>query len=276
MLGWDAAGTVAGVGSLVNGFDVGDRVYYAGEFQRPGTNAQFNLVDARVVSKAPKTLSDLEAAALPLTTLTAWEMLFDRMDVTRAVKGAYPAIMLIGAAGGVGSVAIQLLRAKTDLTVIATASRPETNDWCRELGAHHVLDHNKPLPVQLRSLGIPDVSFVFSMANTDGNRDQIVEMLAPQGRFGFIDNPLPLDIGPFYVKSLSIHTESIFTRPTFGTADIASQGEILAAVAELVDAGKVRTTLSKVGGQLSVETLREAHRLLESGKSYGKIALSGI
>lgn len=276
VLGWDAVGIVLDKGPQAEGFEIGDRVYYAGALDRQGTNAEFQLVDARIVAKAPETLSDPEAAALPLTTITAWEMLFDRIDVTRPVRGGADAIVIIGGAGGVGSIAIQLLRARTDLTVIATASRPETREWCLSLGAHHVLDHGKPLADQVEALRIGAPSFVFSTANSLGYRDDIIALLAPQGRFGYIDDPDSFDVNPFKGKSISVHLESMFTRPLMKTVDIAVQGELLREVAILVDAGKVRTTLTETLGTISAANLKEAHRRLESGKVRGKIALEGF
>lgn len=276
VLGWDAAGIVVEKGPLAEGFEIGDRIYYAGALDRQGTNAEYNLVDARIAAKAPTSLSNAEAAALPLTTITAWEMLFDRLEVDRPVVGAAPAVVVIGAAGGVGSMAIQLLRARTDLTVIATASRPETRDWCLALGAHHVIDHSKPLAEQVEALGIGAPGFVFSTANSNGNRDEIIKILAPQGRFGFVDDPDSFDVLAFKGKSLSVHLESMFTRPVMKTVDIAVQGDLLREVAELIDTGKVRTTLTETMGRISAENLKRAHRLLEVGKTRGKIVLEGF
>ena len=276
VLGWDAAGIVVEKGALVEGFEIGDRVYYSGDLNRQGTNAEYNLVDARVASKAPTSLTDAEAAALPLTTITAWEMLFDRLDVTRPVPGAAPAVVIIGAGGGVGSMAIQLLRARTDLIVIATASRPETREWCSNLGAHHIIDHSKPLAEQVETLGIGAPGFVFSTAGSVGYRDGIIKLLSPQGRFGYIDDPETFDVNPFKWKSISVHLESMFTRPSMKTADIAAQGELLRQVTDLIDAGKIRTTLTESMGKIDAATLKRAHRLLESGKARGKIVLEGF
>lgn len=276
VLGWDAAGIVVGKGPEAEGFEIGDRVYYAGALDRQGTNAEYHAVDARIAAKTPATLSDPEAAALPLTTITAWEMLFDRLDVTRRVPGGANAVVIIGAAGGVGSMAIQLLRALADLTVIATASRPETRDWCSALGAHHVIDHRKPLVGQIEALGIGAPGIVFSTADSLGYRDQVIELLAPQGRFGFIDDPETFDVIPFKGKSLSVHLESMFTRPVMKTVDLAAQGTLLRRVAELIDAGKIRTTLTETLGSIGATTLKEAHRRLETGKVHGKIVLEGF
>jgi zinc-binding alcohol dehydrogenase family protein len=211
VLGWDAVGEVVEVGDEVTAFKPGDMVWYAGAIDRPGTNAEYHLVDERIVGTKPAKASNTEAAALPLTALTAWEMLFDRLRVSDPVPGAAAAVLIIGGAGGVGSIAIQLLRALTDLTVLATASRPETQAWVTDLGAHHALDHSKPLPAQIEALGIGAPGFVFSTNHTASYVGQIAELIAPQGRFGLIDDPKALDIIPFKRKSVSIHWELMFT-----------------------------------------------------------------
>ena len=193
VLGWDAAGIVREVGSDVTQFKAGDEVYYAGSITRSGTNAQFHLVDARIVGKKPTSLDWAEAAALPLTTLTAWEAMFDRLDVPKPVPGAAAAILIIGGAGGVGSIAIQIARQRTDLTVIATASRPDTQAWVKGLGAHHVIDHSRPLAAQISELGIGAPAFVFSTTHTEKHAADIAELIAPQGRFALIDDPKVFD-----------------------------------------------------------------------------------
>ncbi len=277
VLGYDAAGIVRRVGSEVSLFKEGDEVFYAGAITRPGTNAEFHVVDERLVGAKPQSLGFEEAAALPLTTLTAWETLFDRLDVKRPVKGAANAILIVGAAGGVGSVALQLARRLTDLTVIATASRPETQAWAKELGAHHVIDHSQPLAAQVEALGIGAPAFVFSITHTDTHFAEIAKAIAPQGRFALIDDPkAPLDISLLKGKSVSIHWESMFTRSTFQTADMERQHEILNEAARLVDAGTIRTTLADVIGPVNAANLRRAHALIESGRTWGKIVLSGF
>jgi zinc-binding alcohol dehydrogenase family protein len=276
ILGWDAVGEVAEIGELVSEFKVGDKVWYAGAINRSGTNAEYHLVDARIVGHAPKSIKTAAAAALPLTALTAQEMIFDRLKVDVPVAGAANAIVIIGGAGGVGSIAIQLLRAQTDLTIIATASRTETQDWVKELGAHHVLDHSKPLPEQVAALGIGAPAFVFSTTHSDSYLTQIAEFIAPQGRFGLIDDPAVLDIVPFKVKAVSVHWELMFTRSLFGTADMARQGKILDAVAALIDAGKVRSTATDTFGVINADNLKRAHALIESGKAKGKVVLEGF
>ncbi len=277
VLGFDAAGIVRAVGPDVSLFRPGDEVFYAGAITRSGTNAEFHAVDERLVGAKPSRPSFEEAAALPLTTLTAWETLFDRLDIRRPVPGAAPAIVIVGGAGGVGSVAIQLARRLTDLTVIATASRPDTQDWCRELGAHHVIDHRNPIAAQVEALGLGAPAFVFSITHTDEHFPEIAKLIAPQGRFALIDDPkAPLDIALLKGKSVSIHWESMFTRSTFQTADMERQHEILNEVAGLIDAGTIRTTLSDVFGAINAANLRRAHAFIESGRARGKIVLSGF
>lgn len=274
VLGWDAAGVVEAVGEAVSRFKPGDAVYYAGAINRPGANAEYHLVDERLVGRKPDTLSHAEAAALPLTAITAFEMLFDRLDVKKPVPGAAPAILIIGGAGGVGSIAIQLVRALTDLTVIATASRPETQDWVKSLGAHHVIDHSQPLGAQMASFGAP--AFVFSTTQTHRHLEDIAALIAPQGRFGLIDDPESLDVTGFKRKSVSIHWELMFTRSLYETADMAAQGGLLDHVAKLVEAGRIKTTLSQVLRPINATNLKQAHAVIESGQAKGKIVLEGF
>jgi NADPH2:quinone reductase len=276
VLGWDAAGIVREVGPDVTQFEPGDEVFYAGSITRPGTNAQFHLVDARIVGRKPASLSWAEAAALPLTALTAWEAMFDRLDVAKPVPGAAPAILIIGGAGGVGSIAIQIARQRTDLTVIATASRPETQEWVRGLGAHHVIDHSRPLVAQIAELGIGAPAFVFSTTHTEQHVADIAELIAPQGRFGLIDDPKVFDIMLFKRKAVSIHHELMFTRSIYGTPDMDEQGKILDALAVLVDDGKVVTTLTRRLSPINAANLKTVHALIESGAVKGKIVLEGF
>lgn len=276
VLGWDAAGIVSAVGPEAVFFKPGDAVFYAGAINRPGTNAEYHLVDERIVGWKPKSLDFVSAAALPLTSITAWEMLFDRLDVNRSVAGAANAIVIIGGAGGVGSIAIQIARALTDLTVIATASRPETQEWVKGLGAHHVIDHRKPLAAQVEALGIGQPAFVFSTTNTDDHLHEIVELIAPQGRLGLIDDPTELSALPLKRKSISLHWELMFTRSLYTTSDIEKQHELLDCVGVLVDEGKIKSTLNENFGTINAENLKRAHALIESGKAKGKIVLSGF
>lgn len=277
VLGWDAAGVVVETGPDATQFRPGDAVFYAGAINRPGTDAEFHLVDERIAGAKPKSLGWAEAAALPLTAITAWEALFDRLDVKgRPVPGAAPVLLIVGGAGGVGSIAIQLARTLTDLTVVATASRPQTRAWAQELGAHHVVDHSRPLAGEVAALGIGRPAFVFSTTNTGDHLAEIAELIAPQGCFALIDDPKGLDIMPFKRKSVSIHWEFMFTRPVFATADMAEQGVLLNEVSRLVDAGALRTTLAETFGAITADNLKRAHALIESGRSRGKIVLEGF
>ena len=273
VLGWDAAGVVVGIGAGAVRFRPGDEVFYAGALTRPGTDAEFHLVDERIVGKKPSSLNFAEAAAVPLTAITAWEALFDRLDVRKPVPGTTPAILIIGGAGGVGSFAVQLARQLTDLTVIATASRPETQAWARSLGAHHVVDHRKPLAAEVAKLDLGAPPFVFATTQTTEHFAQIVELIAPQGRFALIDDPEALDINPLKRKSVSVHWEFMFTRSMFQTADMAAQGDLLDEVSRLIDEGTLKTTLNQTFGPICAANLKRAHALLESGKATGKIVL---
>jgi zinc-binding alcohol dehydrogenase family protein len=276
ILGFDAAGVVESVGPEVQRFKAGDAVFYAGSITRPGTNSEYHLVDERIVGRKPATLSDAEAAALPLTAITAWEMLFDRLDVIRPTAQGGKTILVVGGAGGVGSITIQLLRALTDLTVIATASRPETQAWVRECGAHHVIDHRQPLAPQVQALGLGAPGFVFSTTQTDRHYADIVELIAPQGRFGLIDDPAELSALPLKGKAVSLHWELMFTRSMFGTPDMDRQGQLLNEVAALVDAGRIRSTATEVAGKIDAATLRRVHAQIERGSARGKIVLEGF
>lgn len=276
VLGFDAAGVVEEVGPGVRNFKVGDQVYYAGSIVRPGTNCELHLVDERIVGRKPVNLSAAEAAALPLTAITAWEMLFDRLEVQRPPAQGGGTILVIGGAGGVGSITIQLLRALTDLTVIASASRPETQAWVRECGAQHVIDHRQALVPQVEALGLGAPGCVFSTTQTQHHLADIVELIAPQGRFGLIDDPELLDVMPFKLKALSVHWEMMFTRSMFGTPDMQKQGELLNEVSALVEAGRIRSTVTQVAGRIDAATLRAVHAQIESGTSRGKIVLAGF
>lgn len=276
VLGWDAAGTVVAAGADVTEFAPGDAVFYAGDLGRQGTNAEFHCVDARIVGRKPVSLDWAQAAALPLTAITAWETLFDRLGMDRPVPGAAPALLIVGGAGGVGSIAIQLARQLTDLTVIATASRPETAQWCRDLGAHHVVDHAKPLAAEVAALGLGAPGLVFSTTNTDAHLAEIAGLIAPQGRLALIDDPESLDVSLLKRKSVSLHWEFMFTRSMFATADIAEQGRLLNEVARLVEAGRLRTTLGEHYGRIDARNLRRAHEMIESGRAKGKIVLEGF
>jgi zinc-binding alcohol dehydrogenase family protein len=275
VLGYDATGVVAATGADAALFKPGDEVWYAGSIVRPGTNAEFHLVDERIVGRKPKTLSFAEAAALPLTSITAWEMLFDRFAIARG-GGRGRSLLLVGGAGGVGSIAIQLARRLTDLTIVATASRPETAAWCRELGAHHVIDHTQSFAAQLKAVGIATVDHVFGITHSDDHFDQIVEVIAPQGKFGLIDDPKPFEFAKLKRKSASLHWEAMFTRSMFETPDMIAQHELLNEVAAMVEAGAIRTTLGENLGRIDAANLRRAHAMIESGRTRGKIVLEGF
>ena len=276
VLGWDASGIVEDVGQEATLFKRGDAVFYAGAIDRQGTNAEFHLVDERLVGPKPRSLSHAESAAVPLTAITAWETLFDRLDVRKPVPGASNALLSVGGAGGVGSRAVQLARQLTDLVVIATASRDETSAWVKDLGAHHVVDHRRPLAGQVSALGIGAPAFVLSTTQTDKHFDEIVELIAPQGRFALIDDPDLIDARKLKRKSVSLHWELMFTRSIFKTADMAKQHELLASVSVLLDEGRVKTTLTENFGRINAANLKRAHALLETGTAKGKIVLEGF
>ena len=273
VLGWDAAGIVTAVGDEVTLFQPGDAVFYAGAIGRSGTNAEYHVVDERIVGIKPKTLDWAAAAALPLTSITAWEMLFERLDVKKAVPGAAPVILIIGGAGGVGSITIQMARKLTDLTVVATASRAETVAWVKEMGAHHIIDHTLPLAEQVAKLRLGAPAFIFSTTQTDRHLEAIAELIAPQGRFGLIDDPAILDINRFKRKSVSVHWELMFTRSIFNTPDLAEQGKLLNEVSRLIDEGVLQTTMTERYSPLDAANLKQVHTLIESGKARGKIVL---
>lgn len=275
VLGWDAVGVVEAIGDKVTQFKVGDIVWYAGALNRQGSNSELQLVDERIVGHKPKTLEATEAAALPLTAITAWEMLFDRLQVPKTAP-ANTTILVIGGAGGVGSITIQLLKQLTNLTIIATASRPETKEWVKQLGADYVLDHREPLAPQIKQLGLNAPSYVFSTTQTDQHLSDIVELIAPQGHFGLIDDPEQLDIKPFKSKSVSVHWEFMFTRSMFQTADMQKQSELLNEVSKLVEEGKIKTTVTEVLSPINAENLKQIHQQIESGKTKGKIVLHGF
>ena len=274
VLGYDAAGVVRAVGSEVTLFRPGDRVYYAGSIARPGSNSQLHLVDERIVGTMPTSLDFAAAAALPLTAITAWELLFDRLSVPRD-GGDGQHLLIVGAAGGVGSILTQLARRLTRLQVIGTASRAETADWVRELGAHEVLDHSRPITEELARIGVSAVELIAGLTHTEQHFGQLVEALAPQGRIGVIDDPATLDVNPLKPKAGSLHWEFMFARAVFQTPDMIAQHELLTEVGQLVDAGVLRTTLDGQLGEIDAATLRKAHELIETHRSRGKLVLAG-
>lgn len=278
VLGWDAAGVVRAVGAEVTLFAPGDRVWYAGAINRQGTNAELHCVDERIVGRMPASLDFAAAAAMPLTTITAWELLFDRLRAARDDSEAGRVLLVIGGAGGVGSVMIQLARALTKLTVIATASRPQTQAWVRDLGAHHVIDHARPLAEALRDAGLPAPDYVASLTRSVHHFPQVLELIAPQGRYGIIDE-VPsgaIDITLLRRKCVSLHWEGMFTRSLFETPDMIEQHRLLCAVAEMVDAGRIRSTMQEHFGTIDADGLRRAHAHVETGHALGKVVLEGF
>ena len=274
ILGYDAAGVVEAVGPEVTLFKVGDEVFYAGSILRSGTNAEFHLVDERIVGRKPKSLSFAQAAALPLTGITAWELLFDRLGVAPRVADPR-ALLVIGGAGGVGSMMLQLARKRTGLTVITTASRPETRAWCLKLGAHHVIDHTKPLAEQLKTIGHPQVALIAGLTGTEQHFPAIVDIIAPFGKFALIDDPKTLDAMPLKRKAVSLHWELMFTRSMFQTPDMIGQHDLLNEISAMVDAGEIVTTATQELSPINAANLRQAHAQVESGKTIGKVVLAG-
>lgn len=275
VLGWDAVGVVKAVGPQVTLFAPGDEVWYAGALGRPGSNSEFQLVDERIVALKPRTLDNASAAALPLTAITAWELLFDRLGVTRGGNEG-DTLLIVGAAGGVGSILTQLASKLTRMTVIGTASRPESQQWVRNAGAHHVIDHRQPLTQELARIGIPAVTHVASLNNTDEHYLELIAALAPQGKLALIDDPDSLDARPLKLKSISLHWEFMFTRSMFETHDIIAQHKLLTEIATLIDQKVITTTLGEHYGAITAENLRKAHAQLETGRAVGKIVLEGF
>lgn len=278
VLGFDAAGVVESRGPDCKGtFHKGEEVFYAGALTRQGTNSEYHLVDERIVGHKPNSLTMAKAAALPLTSITAWEMLFDRLSVNEPTVEGGRLVLIIGGAGGVGSMAIQLLRAMVpDMVVIATASRPETQAWVKELGAHHVIDHSQPMAPQIDSLNLGSPGFVFSTTHTEDHLEDIVKLMAPQGRFGMIDDVKLINAMLFKNKSISLHWELMFTRSIFETPDIEEQCHLLNKLAVLVDSGKVQTTATEIAGLINAANLQKVHALIETHKVRGKIVLQGF
>jgi zinc-binding alcohol dehydrogenase family protein len=276
VIGWDASGVVRAVGPDVTLFKPGDRVWYAGSLQRPGTNSELHVVDERIVGHMPQALNFAEAAALPLTTITAWELLFARLRVPESATPSGETLLVIGAAGGVGSILVQLARKLTGLTVIGTASRPETTQWVKELGAHYVIDHTKPLSQELKRIGFEGVDYIASLNQTDRHFDEIVASFNPQGHLALIDDPEIFDFRKLKTKSIALHWEFMFTRSMFATKDQVEQHRLLDRVATLIDEGVLRTTLNESFGTINAANLRRAHELLESNRSRGKLVLEGF
>lgn len=273
VLGWDASGVVRAVGAEVTLFVPGDEVYHAGAIGRPGTNAELHLVDERIAGRKPASLSHAEAAALPLTAITAWELLFDGLRVPEG-GGASEVLLVIGGAGGVGSVLTQIARALTALTVVATASREETRAWVSRMGTHHVIDHAGDIGTQLGALGIAP-RYVASLTATDRHWEAITGLVAPRGAIALIDDPAALDVARLKPKALTLHWAFMFARPAFETADMIAQHHLLNRVADLADEGRIRSTINREGGSITAANLRAAHAHQESGRAIGKTVLEG-
>lgn len=275
VLGWDAAGVVVKVGPAVRRFAVGDEVFYAGALNRPGANSQLHAVDERLVGHKPKSLDFAAAAALPLTSITAWELLFERLGVAPGKPGKQRSLLVLGAAGGVGSILTQLARRLTSLIVIATTSRPAGREWVLAHGAHHAIDHTQPLVAQLTALGFPTVDLIVACAGSQQHFPALVEALTPQGHLALIDDPQSIDARLLKRKSGSLHWEFMFTRSQFATDDLAAQGHLLDEVAALVDAGVLRSTMTANLGQITAANVMKAHEQIKAGGVTGKLVLAG-
>jgi zinc-binding alcohol dehydrogenase family protein len=277
VLGWDAAGEVVDVGSAVGGFRVGDKVYYAGDITRPGCNSELHAIDARLVGHMPRSLDYAHAAALPLTAITAWEALFERARISSDGKNKGQTLLVIGGAGGVGSIAIQLAKHVAGLEVVATASRPESSEWVRKCGADHVINHHEPLVEQLeRVVGRAFVDHVLCLNATQQHWDAMCKVIAPQGLIvSIVESPVPLDVSPLIMKSAGLVWEGMFTRSIYSTPDMAEQGRILDRIAELVDRGIVASTATTIWSPINASSLKRAHAQLESGSTIGKLVVTG-
>ncbi len=274
ILGFDAAGIVKEVGSETTRFKPGDEVFYAGDLNRPGTNAEFQLVDERIVGRKPSSLGFADAAGMPLTTITAWEILFDNFGLEEG-DGEGESLLVIGGAGGVGSIMIQLAKKLTSLNVIATASRDDTRAWVEKMGADHVVNHRKPLDKEMEGLGIVP-RYVASLTNTGEHFASVAELIKPRGHIAVIDDPGVLDIVPLKRKALSVSWEFMFTRPMFQMEDMEVQHKLLNRAADLLDEGTLIPTVNRHGGSLSVDNLQSAHELQASGTAIGKTVLDGF
>lgn len=275
VLGYDAAGIVRARGPEAAFFHVGDEVFYAGVVNRPGSNAQLQLVDERITGHKPKTLSFAQAAAMPLTSITAWEALFDRLRIPRGGTPSGDAVLITGGAGGVGSMAVQLARRLTGLKVITTASRPETRAWCEQMGAHHVLDHSQDLGPQIRALGLP-LPYIVSVTQTEKHWNALADAVAPQGGICVIDELRGVDAQRIRPKAAFLAFEAMFARALHQTADMVAQHHLLEEVSHMIDAGALRHTMTRNLGPLNAASLAEAHQLVEGGRMIGKVVLEGI
>lgn len=275
ILGWDAAGDVIAVGADVENFAIGDQVFYAGDITRPGSNSEYQLVDERIVGKKPQSLSFNEAAALPLTSITAWEALFERLGISPDGEDAGKSILIIGGAGGVGSIAIQLAKQLAKLHVVATASRPESMVWVKNLGADQVVNHRNDLDKELSAIALPQVDYIFCLNNTAQHWAAMANAIAPQGRIcSIVETPDPVNLDMLKSKSATFVWEFMFTRSMYQTADMIEQQRLLQAIADLVDSGKLKTTVNRVIQPINAANLRQAHMMIEQGQSVGKVVLA--
>ncbi|PHR72417.1 MAG: NADPH:quinone reductase [Arcobacter sp.] len=276
VLGWDACGEVIAVGESVKKFKIGDIVMSAGDITRAGSYAQYQLLDERITSLKPKKLSRQEAATLPLTTLVAWESLFDRLEITKDTFEK-PALLIIGAAGGLGSMAIQFARQLSTCTIIATASREESKEWCLALGAHYVIDHSKDLEEQIKALGFENIPYILNCSNNIPYWEIMSRIVSPEGSICLVaSTKAKLDLDLYMEKSVRINYELMFTRSIFKTDKMAVQGEILSKVAKMIDEGSIRHIMTKSFGDMSTQSLSEAHAYIEKGHMLGKMSLSAI
>ncbi len=276
VLGFDASGVVTEVGSGVSKFLPGEEVFYAGAFDRPGTNSEFHVVDERIVGHKPKSLRHDESAVMPLTSITAWEILFERLGLSEG-QGHGETLLIVGGAGGVGSILIQLARKLTNLTVVASASRKETRSWCQKMGAHYVINHHEYMNAQLAEIG-KKPKFIAGLTATEQHFRAYSEIIKPQGHICLIDDPdsKAVDIGLLKPKSVSLHWEFMFTRSLFQTPDMDMQGHLLNRVSTLMDKGELQSTLTKNLGTIDADNLKTAHRMLEAGDSIGKVCLENF
>lgn len=276
VLGWDAAGVVEAVGSKVSLFKAGDEVFYAGSFVQPGCNSEFHIVDERIVGNKPKKLDYAQAAALPLTSITAWEALFERLNVDDKGADAGKQVLIIGGAGGVGSIAMQFAKQVAKLTVTSTASRPESRKWCKELGVDHIINHYLDIPEQVSKLGIENYDFILCFNDTDEHWQSMASVIAPQGKIcSIVETAADVDLSALKSKSATFVWEFVFTRSMYATDDMIEQHHVLNRVAELIDAGKVKTTVNQVLAPINAKNLKTAHAAIESRHTIGKIVLQG-
>jgi len=275
ILGWDAAGEVTAVGSEVEGFAVGDQVFYAGDITRPGSNSEYQLVDERIAGKKPTSLSFDKVAALPLTAITAWEGLFERLGISPCGEDAGKSILSIGGAGGVGSMATQLAKKLAKLNVVATASRPESIAWVKKLGADQVVNHRNALDQELSAIGMPQVDYIFCLNDTTQHWSAMANAIAPQGRLcSIVETPEPVELDVLKSKSATFVWEFMFTRSMYQTADMIEQQRLLNAIADLIDQGEIVTTVNDVIRPINAANLRKAHAMVEQGSSIGKVVLA--